>query len=154
MESLNKKEKTNQKAIIYETAKFCPACGEKMQYIYGERFECRKCGCIELSDFGKVKEFLDLMGPQPGIIISEKTGVKMEYINELLRQGRIEIPDGSDIYIQCQKCGTDIRYGRYCPECMMRLAKDVGHALWMPEVGEKPTNKRAKSGKMHILGKT
>ena len=141
------------KYIIGERTKLCPSCGEKMHYVYGELFECQHCGVCELSDFGKVKEFLNANGPQPAIIINEQTGVAIDYINHLLKEGRIEIPDGSEVYIKCQKCGADIRYGRFCPECMMVLSKDVKNALWMPEVGEKPKIKPGQTGKMHILEK-
>lgn len=120
-----------------------------MKYIYGEMFECQSCGNKELSDFGKVREFLDENGPQNAETISENTGVSVKKIDEYLREGRVEIPDGSEIYIRCQSCGTDIRYGRYCPECMIRLTNGLSKAIWMPEVGEKPT-KKGNSGKMHL----
>lgn len=135
---------------LFDSIKFCSNCGNEMKYIYGEMFECLSCGRKELSDFGKVKRFLEINGPQPAIFINEGTGVSLDNINKYLREGRIEIPDGSETYIKCQKCGTDIRYGRYCPECMLQMAKNVNQALWMPEVGEKPkiTNN---NGKMHTL---
>ena len=139
-----------EKKIHYEKAKECARCGSVMRYIYGEMFECPTCGYKEPTDFGKVREFLEVNGPQPAIVISENTGVTVECINELLREGRIEIPDGSEVFIKCQKCGTDIRYGRYCPDCMMKMTKSVSNALWMPEVGEKPKMKQVE-GKMHYL---
>ena len=121
--------------------KLCPDCDVNMNYMFGEQFQCPKCGKIILSDFGKVKKFLEENGPQTAIVISAETGVELDYINFLLRQGRIEVPDGSDIYIKCQKCGTDIRYGRYCPDCMLKIAKSVNEVMWMEGVGEKPTKK-------------
>ena len=129
----------NDKRIkLLENAKACSKCGVQMTYIYGEMFECKSCGNKELSDFGIIKEFLEKNGPRPAIVIHDKTGIPVDYINKLLREGRMEIPDGSDSYIKCQKCGTDIRYGKYCPDCMITLTKNVSQALWMPEVGEKP----------------
>lgn len=122
-----------------EHSMLCPKCNIAMDYVYGERFLCSDCGYSALSDFGKVKEFIEEYGPQPAVDISEGTGVSLDYINELLRQGRIEIPEGSDVYIHCQKCGADIRYGRYCPECMMKLTHSIeGVITSMVEVGEKP----------------
>ena len=135
----------------YERTKICPDCGTNMKYMFGEQFKCPKCGRTELSDFGRVKEFLEKAGPQPAIVISDETGVSLEYVNMLLRQGRIEIPDGSDTYIKCQKCGTDIRYGRYCPDCMLKIAKSVNGVMWMEDVGEKPTRKGGEE--MHYLDK-
>lgn len=136
----------------YERSKICPECGTNMKYVFGEQFQCPKCGRLELSDFGKVKKFLDENGPQPAIIINQETNVSLDYINLLLRQGRIEIPDGSDIYVKCQRCGTDIRYGRFCPDCMLQIAKSVNGVMWMEEVGEKPT-KKGGNETMHYLNK-
>ena len=65
-------------------------------------FECPSCHKKALSDFGLVREYLDKNGPQPAIVISDATGVKVEVIDKFLRQGRVEIPDGSDVYIKCQ----------------------------------------------------
>lgn len=141
-------EQKNSIARRIERIKFCPTCGEPMKYMFGEVYKCSKCGRSELTDFGKVREFLEKSGPQPAVVISRETGVELNVIDKFLREGRVEIPDGSDIYIKCQSCGTDIRYGRFCPECMMKISKDIGQAMLAPEVGEKP---RIKSGKMHTL---
>ena len=59
-----------------------------------------------------------------------------------------------DMMPRCPDCGIHmkyIRYGRYCPDCMVRMTKELGKAMLMSEVGEKPTNKPDMSGKMHIL---
>lgn len=133
---------------VYDKIKLCPICHNHMNYIYGEMFQCPSCGRKERTDFGKVREFLEIAGPQPAVIIAEETGVELKVIEKFLREGRVEIPDGSPVYIKCQSCGTDIRYGRYCPDCMLRLSKSLSVAILAPEVGEKP---RTKSGKMHTL---
>jgi hypothetical protein len=137
---------------VYERVKFCPECRSPMQYMYGEEFECPQCKRRELSDFGKVKEFLDTHGPQPAVVINQNTGVELDYINMLLRQGRIEVPDGSEVYIKCQKCGTDIRYGRYCPECMVKVSKELNGIMWSTDMGEKPKVKK-QEGTMHYMDK-
>ena len=153
----NKMQETMEQSLkkrsqkTFEKTKICPFCGNNMKYIYGEMYECPGCGRKELTDFGKVRRFLDTNGPQPAIVISDATGVSLEVIDGFLKQGRVEIPDGSEVYIKCQKCGTDIRYGRYCPECMMQMTKNIGQALWSPEMGEKPQNKPDMSGRMHTL---
>lgn len=139
----------SQGKFKYEITKLCPSCtNQPMKYIYGETYECPCCGRKELSDFGKVREFLNESGPQPALIISAETGVKINVIEQFLREGRVEIPDGSSIYIKCQICGTDIRYGRYCPDCIMKTTKNLSKAMLSPEVGEKP---RHVDGKMHFF---
>lgn len=135
----------------FEMGKLCSECRIPMKYIYGEMYQCPSCGTKELSDFGKVREFLEKAGPQPAVIIADATGVKLSVIDNLLRQGRIEIPDGSDVYIKCQSCGADIRYGRYCPECIARTTNNISQAMLAPEMGERP---RSKSGRMYTKEST
>lgn len=136
----------------YDMTPKCPDCNIPMKYIFGEVFECPSCKRQELTDFGKIKEYLEKAGPQPAIVIANETGIPVKVIDNFLRQGRVEIPDGSAIYIKCESCGVDIRYGRYCPECMARMNKEAGgKSVFMSEVGEKPTSKGGMAGKMHIL---
>lgn len=134
----------------YEKRKVCPDCGGSMVYIYGEMYECPDCGCRALSDFGKVRKYLEDNGPRTAFAISDATGVDLDVIQGFLREGRIEIPDGSEQYIKCQKCGAEIRYGRYCPDCIRKLTNNISNAAWAPEMGEKP-KKKYKDGKMHFL---
>ena len=119
-----------------------------MVYAYGEMYECPKCGDKEYTDFGKIREYLETHGPQNAVTITDATGVSVKTIQKFLYQGRIEIPDGSDSYIKCQMCGADIRYGRFCPDCMAKLNKENQTAVY---VGEKPKYKRDHNGKMHTL---
>ncbi len=147
----DKKEEKWKKAEGLTHYKKCPDCGIRMKYIYGEMFECPACGKHLLSDFGLVRQYLDEHGPQPAITISSATGVPVAEIDDYLREGRVEIPDGSPIYIKCQSCGTDIRYGRYCPECALKMTKAIGKAMYVGEMGEKPTRKAEMAGKMHLM---
>jgi hypothetical protein len=106
-----------------------------MMYLYGEKFECPVCGRKELSDFGKVREFVEEYGPQPAMVISQATNVNIEVIESLLSSGRVEIPDGSGSYIRCQSCGTAIRYGRYCPECAANMIGKVREGMLSKDAG-------------------
>lgn len=102
-------------------------------------------------DFKKVKQYIDEHGKTPAIIIAQETGVPVGVIDRLLRQGRIEIPEGEEKYIPCERCGADIRYGRFCPKCAAEIGKQLQVSLSFGEVGEEPKVKRG--GKMHFLDK-
>lgn len=128
----------------------CSKCGGELSYKSLGEYVCESCGNIERDDFGKVRSYIDENGPTPAVIISEQTGVAIDKINEFLRQGRVEIPEGSDIYIKCEKCGTDIRFGRFCPACAAKLSKQLKGVF---EVGEVPKKKSAVEGKMRFIGK-
>ena len=147
-----KKEKRQIDTLIkYDRAKICPKCGELMRYAFGEVFKCDNCGAEELTSFGKVRKYIEAHGPSNAANISDGTGVPVSTINRYLREGRIEIPDGSDSYIKCEDCGAEIRYGRYCPACAAKHNKGQNVGIFNSEAGEVPKHKRDAYGKMHTL---
>lgn len=145
-----KKSGRNNAGKLYNMTAICEVCGMSMDYGYGETFVCKGCGNTQLTEFGKVRKYIEDNGPQNAQVISKETGVDENTIRGYLREGRIEIPDGSEVYIQCQKCGTDIRYGRYCPDCSLALSKSIGGL--MVSSGERPKMKSS-GGRMHTLNR-
>lgn len=127
----------------------CEKCGGELKYISHGEYSCYECGWITRDDFGKIRHYIEENGPSTAVEIAENTDVPVYKINDYLRQGRIEIPEGSGIYITCQKCGTDIRYGRYCPACAASLSKSI---QGMMEAGAVPKNRKSSSA-MHYFGK-
>ena len=118
--------------------KICRYCSGSMQYFHSGIFVCRKCGHEELSDFGKIKQYLNEHGPTPAHIISIETGVDLSTINELLRQSRIEITETSEVFIHCEVCGGEIRSGKICPLCLKQTGKNIANAYTQFDVGEVP----------------
>lgn len=130
----------------------CPKCKTRYEVVREGVYRCPECGFVEMTSFGKIKTYLTDNGPTSSHTLSEKTGVPIATINKYLRQGRIEIPENSPSFIKCEKCGrTEIRYGRFCPECALSITKQLSVALSEVEVGE--VAKRSRSGKMHYLQK-
>ncbi|MBP3611084.1 MAG: hypothetical protein J6J42_12215 [Lachnospiraceae bacterium] len=130
-------EKSIEKALIASKPLNCELCGERVYYLDGGQYQCRKCGNIMLDDFGKVKAYIDKNGPSPAMAISSATGVSTEVIEVFLRKGRLEIPEGSRYYVKCERCHCSIRYGRFCPDCVKDTAVEI-KAVFADEVGEKP----------------
>lgn len=128
----------------------CEKCGGVLKDPGLGIYVCSKCGHEIISEFGKIKKFLQESGPTNAIEISKATGISVNRIEKYLREGRIEIPEGSEVYIPCEKCGTDIRYGKYCPACAANLSKQFKSAFTQNEVGEIP---KKKAGKMRFMGK-
>lgn len=127
----------------------CEKCKSKCKYKAQGIYECIACGNTMLDDYGKVRVYLEEHGRQPAVIISQDTGVPVSTIQNYLREGQLEIPDGSPVYAKCEKCNTDIRYGRYCASCASQLSKDIRGTLHMGNIGEKPKNKN--TGKMRYF---
>ncbi|MCM1158765.1 MAG: hypothetical protein NC300_09170 [Bacteroidales bacterium] len=129
----------------------CKNCGGKLFYRSGGAYECEDCGLEELDDFGKIKRYLDEYGVSTSYDVSEATGVPMSIINMFLKEGRLEIPEGSRIYIKCERCGCSLRYGRFCYGCTKELSGQLQGALY-ENMGEEPKNaERREEGKMHFL---
>lgn len=96
----------------------CPNCDILMKYKHVGLFVCEKCGAEQLNDFGKVKKYLNEHGPTNAIELAANTGVRRSRIGEFLRLGKVEIPEGSATFIHCKSCGTAIRFGNYCANCV------------------------------------
>ena len=41
----------------------------------------------------------------------------------MLRESRLEIAEGSKIFMHCERCGKEIRSGRFCEECAVKVRK-------------------------------
>lgn len=134
------------KMILEDRPVACSKCGGPLYYKGSGRYICSSCENTEYDDFGKVKLYLDEHGVSTAGVISEATGVSMKKLNIMLREGRVEIPDGSKYYIKCENCGCEIRYGHYCPDCVRRTASDLRQAFYVEGMGEKPRNR----GSMHF----
>ena len=126
----------------------CSKCGGELEFRGHGEYRCKSCGNVETDDFGKVKKYLDANGPATALTISEATGVPIDRINGFLREGRVEIPENSEVYIRCEKCGTEIRFGRYCPACASKLTMELKGVF---EAGEVPKKKPNADGKMRFL---
>ena len=131
----------------------CEYCHNRMNYLGSGMYRCTFCGMEVLTDFGKIKKFLDENGPTPSGVIAQKTGLSLEKIDSYLKRGMVEIQDGDKYYLSCEKCGCDIRYGRFCPEC---AKSEIAHSLKLSyqDVGERPKqNNGDMAGKMRYLNR-
>lgn len=146
-------ERELEKLVQQKKVERCELCHNRMNYIGSGRYRCTFCGAEILDEFGKIKAFLDQNGPTPSGIIAQQTGISLDRIDAYLRKGMVEIQDGGKYYLTCERCGCDIRYGRYCPECAKSEIKD-GFRTSYQDVGERPkTQNNEMSGKMHFLNR-
>ena len=139
------------KQMSYGTTKIvkticCPKCKKPYGKAVLGMLRCENCGHEEPDDFGRVRTYIEEHGPSTALEIARDVGISINKVNSFLRSGKLEIPEGSLIYIQCQKCGTDIRFGRYCPNCAREIAQELKDAFDISDIGEVP---KGMSGKMH-----
>lgn len=145
-------KKVLESVFLANRPRNCKKCKGKLFYVGGGKYKCEVCEEEYYDDFGKVKVFLEENGPSSAVLISEKTGVSREIIGLFLRTGKVEIIENSDYYINCEKCGCDIRYGRYCPRCSREVYNGI-MGLFHEDAGECPKLPAKKEGKMHFLDK-
>jgi len=127
----------------------CENCGNLFHYPgFGTKY-CPACRKIDEENREKVKAYIKENGSANMYQISLATGIPQKLIKQYLRDGMLEIPEGSPIYIKCEGCGCDIRSGRWCPECAVRLNNDLKAVYF--GTGEVP--KERVRGKMYFLGK-
>ena len=142
-----------EKEFLERKPNRCSKCKGRLKYIGGGYYECYDCGHQEIDDFGRIKDYIDEDGAAPAVVISDNTGVPIELVNGMLREGRLEIPEGSSVYIKCETCGCSIRYGRYCPDCIRNRTNSLKGVFFNPDVGEKPQHEvKTQDGRMHFLG--
>lgn len=130
----------------------CARCRRMFTYSgFGHRY-CEICKEYDTRDFEKVRTYIYEHGTATMLQLSEATKVEINYIEQYLREGRLEIPESSNIFIHCEMCQAEIRSGRYCKDCAVQLSKNFSGVLDEFEIGEK-AKRSSKDGKMHFLGK-
>ena len=102
----------------------CRKCGCIFNYINGSIL-CQACKEKMEVKFQEVKEYVR---EHPGVGIPEVSAacdVEAAQIQAWLREERLEVTEGSAIYLSCEGCGAPIRSGRYCDKCKNTLTSDL-----------------------------
>lgn len=129
--------------------KNCEKCGRAFAYT-GSSF-CSRCGNeSEEEAFKKVKNYL-YDHPGASIVeVSEATEVSEKQILKFLRDNRIEIREEDNMLLDCERCGTAIRSGRFCESCTVKLQKEFSKVL-KPNAKENEGEKPRKSNNSHKM---
>ncbi len=125
----------------------CKRCGKIYQY-NGVHKICDNCRAQLEKDFEEVKEFLK-ENPNSSISeVSEETGVEKKTIIEFIKNNRLIAEDLEiDVKIQCQRCGTEIKHGKYCDKCISDMKDEIDNVTKK----EEKKNKRNMGEKnMHV----
>jgi len=124
----------------------CTKCSRVFAYNGSEI--CSRCSSSDMEDFKKVKDYL-YDNPGATIVeVSDQTGVNEKKILRYLRESKIEIIENDNLLLDCQRCGTAIRSGRFCDPCVIAMKKEFTAVL-------KPTDEISKvkdsgnNSKMH-----
>lgn len=101
---------------------------KKCKGLFNSLTDARLCpACLKEDDeiFAIVKEFIYA---NPGATISEvstELDVSVNRIKRYLREGRLEILEKHNLFLECEKCGVAIQTGRFCPACANEFFNDL-----------------------------
>lgn len=117
--------KTIASLDMYNIPYVCKECGNVMVFKGVGEYQCEGCGAVEYDDYGKVRTYLEKHRGATAGEISAETGVPQRTIHRLLKDGRIEVSEGSNVFLRCELCRKQIRFGQYCPECEIKVHRNL-----------------------------
>lgn len=104
----------------------CTECGQVFQSVMGIKL-CPACLKKEDEKFRMIKDYLyDYPGASMDQV-SEALDVSKRTLLRYLKEGRLETI-GETMVLQCEHCGTAIRYGKFCKECARDMSMDMKSA--------------------------
>ena len=129
----------------------CKGCGKLFNYIGGAPL-CPACFKKLDEKYAEVKEYIY---DHPGASInevSEENDVSVNQIKKWVREEKLTFTDDSPVGIECEGCGKTIKTGRFCKECKIKVATEIGRIVEKPKItGVKKETKD--SAKMRFLQK-
>jgi len=104
----------------------CPKCGD-IYVVNNLRDICPKCYKKEEEDYEKVYQFIrkkqNRTAPMEQVVAN--TGVEKSLIYKWIKKGRIKLSQFPNLGYPCAKCGTQIREGKLCQNCLTDIQSDM-----------------------------
>ena len=129
----------------------CRNCRRLFNYITGPRL-CPECRAELDKKFVEVKEFIEEHKNATVNMVSEELDVSVQQINQWIREERLSFSEDSAVMIQCEKCGANIRTGRYCDACKTSLARELT-TVYQRDMVNMTHIGASKEDKMRYLGR-
>ena len=105
----------------YHVPMKCVKCSGVMVYQGIGEYRCEQCGYIDYDDYGKVRSYIEKHRGATAMEVEAATGVSQRTIRRMLKESRIEVTNDSQTFLHCELCGKNIRSGRYCSECELKI---------------------------------
>jgi len=104
----------------------CARCGRIFNKT--RREICRECVLEEDKAFELVRSYLRKHRNATMAEVTETTGVDVEVIIGLIRDGRLILRDNPNMSYSCERCGKPTQVGRYCAACTKELSSSLSAA--------------------------
>lgn len=108
----------------YHVPHVCKQCGGVMIYEGVGEYRCENCNFVDYDDYGKVRRYIESHRGATAAEIELVLGISQRTIRQMLRDSRLEVAEGSKLFLHCEICGKEIRSGRYCSECEIKLHRN------------------------------
>lgn len=103
----------------------CAECGGIMIFKGVGEYHCEECGAVAYDDYGKVRLYLEDHKGANVVEVEHETGVSQKSIRQMLRESRLQVAENSRTFLNCEICKKTIRSGRFCPECELKVHRNV-----------------------------
>lgn len=110
---------------FYHVPKICEKCGGVMIFKGVGEYHCEDCNEIAYDDYGKVRLYLESHKGATAVEIEAGTGVSQKTIRQMLKESRLQVAEGSKMFMHCEICGKELRSGRFCNECEVRAHRSL-----------------------------
>ena len=110
---------------MYNIPRVCKECGGVMVFKGVGEYHCELCGAVDYDDYGKVRGYIEQHRGATAAQIENAVGVSQRTIRHLLKDGRLEIAEGSKVYMRCELCGKQIRSGQYRPDREIKVHRNL-----------------------------
>ena len=101
----------------YNIPRRCEECGGVMIFKGVGEYHCEDCKHVMYDDYGKVRLYIETHPGARSSDVSAMTGVSQHSIRQMLRENKLEIASNSASFLKCERCGINIRSGRFCKQC-------------------------------------
>ena len=120
----------------------CKNCGRLFNAINRERI-CPNCQKLLDEKFVVVLEFLRENPNSSVEEVTKECEVSTKQIRQCVREERLTFSENSMEGIECERCGTMIKTGRYCEACKLAVGNDLRSVMNKSRV-EQTVRKSAK----------
>lgn len=132
----------------------CKTCGKIFNYIGGMMI-CPTCKDKLEEKFKVVKKYIYEHPSAQIYEVAEDTEVSVNQIKQWVREERLTFSKDSNIGLDCEGCGTLIKFGRFCNSCKEAMVNQLneGYATKEKESNVPKNGKKSTSSKMHYLNR-
>lgn len=130
----------------------CKRCGRLFNYVTGVPL-CMSCREENEKKFQEVKKYIEEHKHAGIQEVSQECEVEVKQIQQWIREERLAFADDSPIGINCEKCGTMIRTGRFCEKCKREMMNELGSVSRRPVQQVQPQRMQKDDPRMRYLDK-